>query len=471
MSHELNHSAPAADTVPAIPSPEPVPTNGATAEVPPQAPPEAMPAPTPTTSPRRRNGAIAAGALVAVIAGTALFLSGWTLGRQDALTPGTPVSEAALWQPFWDSYSAVTDRYAGAPVTHEALVQGAIKGMIAALNDPFSQYLTPDEFKQSLQGISGQFSGIGTTVGTVDASGANTSCAPLSALCRLAIESVIPDSPAAKAKLQPGDQIEAIDGASVDGMSVDAATQAIRGPKDTTIALSVRRGSASPFSVWIVRALIFQPEVSTKTLVDGKVGYIKLAGFSDRASTDFVAAVKADVAAGEKALIVDLRGNPGGMVTAARSIASQFLSSGTVFWEQDAAGNQSQVVAEPGGAATDPSIKVVVLVDGGSASASEIVSAALHDRGRAELVGSKTYGKGTVQQWTQLEDNSGGFRLTIARWLTPDKVWIHGVGITPDVVVPGQATRPGQDPVLDAGLKVLGFAVPGNAGGPAATGS
>ena len=466
MSHELNHSAPAADTAPAIPSPEPVPNDGASAE----ATPEAVPAPIPASSPRRRNGVLFAGALVAVIAGTALFLSGWTLGRQEALTPGTPVSEAALWQPFWDSYSAVTDRYAGAPVTREALVQGAIKGMIAALNDPFSQYLTPDEFKQSLQGISGQFSGIGTTVGTVDPSGANTSCAPLSAVCRLAIESVIPDSPAAKAKLQPGDVIEGINGSSVSGLSVDDATQAIRGPKDTAITLSISRGSAAPFSVAIVRALIFQPEVSAKTLADGKVGYIKLAGFSDRASTDFAAAVKADVAAGEKALIVDLRGNPGGMVTAARSIASQFLSGGTVFWEQDAAGNQSQVAAQPGGAATDPSIKLVLLVDGGSASASEIVSAALHDRGRAELVGTKTYGKGTVQQWTQLEDDNGGFRLTIARWLTPDKVWIHGVGITPDVVVPGQATRPGQDPVLDAGLKVFGFA-PSNAGGPAGTGS
>ncbi len=408
---------------------------------------------------RRRSGAlIMAGALIAIMAGSTLFLAGWTLGRQAAQQPGTPVSEQEAWQPFWDTYAAITERYAGGPVDRPALVQGAIKGMIAALNDPFSYYMTPDEFKASLQGISGQFSGIGTTVGTVDARGSNASCTPLSATCRLAIESVIPGSPAEQAGLLPGDVIAGIDGTGVDGLTVDQTTQRIRGPKDTTVTLSIVRGTAAPFSVTITRANILQPEVSTRTLAGGAVGYIKLAGFSDQASIDFKAAVAADVKAGRKALVIDLRGDPGGFVTAARDIASQFLAGGTVFWEQDAAGTLTEVTAEPGGAATDPSIKGGVLVDGGTASASEIVSAALHDHGRAELVGSKTYGKGTVQQWTQLEGDNGGFRLTIARWLTPDKVWINGTGITPDVVVPNQATRPGQDPVLDAGLGALGFA-------------
>jgi carboxyl-terminal processing protease len=423
---------------------------------------DAAPAGAPTSPPaepsRRRGGAlIIAGALVAVITGTTLFLAGWTLGQQAAQQPGTPVSEQQAWQPFWDTYTAITERYAGGAVDRSALVQGAIKGMIAALNDPFSFYMTPDEFKASLQGISGQFSGIGTTVGTVDAQGTNTSCTLLSATCRLAVESVIAGSPAEQAGLQPGDVIAGVDGTSVDGLTVDQTTQKIRGPKDTTVTLSIVRGAAAPLSVTITRANILQPEVSTKTLANGAVGYIKLAGFSDQASIDFKAAVTADVKAGRKALLIDLRGDPGGFVTAARAIASQFLASGTVFWEEDAAGNLTQVVADPGGAATDPSIKVVVLVDGGTASASEIVSAALHDHGRAELVGSKTYGKGTVQQWTQLEGDNGGFRLTIARWLTPDKVWINGVGITPDVVVSAQTTKPGQDPVLDAGLTSLGF--------------
>jgi carboxyl-terminal processing protease len=126
-----------------------------------------------------------------------------------------------------------------------------------------------------------------------------------------------------------------------------------------------------------------------------------------------------------------------------------------VFWEQDAQGNQTETVAEAGGAATDPTIRLVVLVDGASASASEIVAGALHDRGRATLVGSTTYGKGTVQQWTQLEGDHGGLRLTIARWLTPNKTWIHGKGIEPDVVVTATPEKPGDDPVLDAALEVL----------------
>ncbi len=127
-----------------------------------------------------------------------------------------------------------------------------------------------------------------------------------------------------------------------------------------------------------------------------------------------------------------------------------------MFWQRDAEGNLIETVAKPGGRATDPKIQLVVLVDGGSASASEIVAGALHDRGRATLVGTKTFGKGTVQQWTQLEGDSGGFRLTTARWLTPDRTWIHGKGIEPDVVVTEAPARPGDDPVLDAGLKALG---------------
>lgn len=409
-------------------------------------------------------------AIVAIVAGSTLFLSGWTLGRQAALTPGTPVTEAQAWQPFWDSYQAVTQRYAGGPVDREALIQGAIKGMIAALGDPFSQYLTADEFKQSLSGISGQFSGIGTTVGTVDANGTNTTCSPLSATCRLAVESTIPGSPAEKAGLRAGDVIASIDGTTVDGMTVDQATGKIRGPKDTPITLGIIRGGAAPLDVAMVRANILQPEVSTKTLAGGAVGYIKLAGFSDQSSIDFAKAVLADVTAGRKALILDLRGNGGGFVTAAQAIASQFLASGAIFYEQDAAGNTIEADALPGGAATDPSIKLVVLVDGGTASASEIVTGALHDHGCATIVGTKTYGKGTVQQWIQLENNSGGFRLTIERWLTPDGVWIHKVGVTPDVVVTRQPTKPGDDPILDAGLWALGFGA-GGPGGPAGAGT
>jgi carboxyl-terminal processing protease len=206
-----------------------------------------------------------------------------------------------------------------------------------------------------------------------------------------------------------------------------------------------------------VRAVIVSPEVDAKDLADGKVGYVRLIGFSDHAAEEVARVTEENVKAGKEALILDLRGNPGGFVTAARSIASQFLADGTIFWEEDADGNLQETVAEAGGMATDPAIPLIVLVDGGSASASEIVAGALQDRGRAKLVGTKTFGKGTVQQWTQLEDDSGGFRLTVAKWLTPDKTWIHETGITPDVVVDEAPAAPGDDPALTRALEVLGF--------------
>ena len=147
--------------------------------------------------------------------------------------------------------------------------------------------------------------------------------------------------------------------------------------------------------------------------------------------------------------MVDLRGDPGGYITAAQAVASQFLSDGVIFYEQGADGVETATDATAGGAATDPSIKVVVLIDGNTASASEIVAGALQARGRAQLIGSQSYGKGTIQAFQQLSANSGGFRLTIAKWLTPNKVWIHHIGLTPDIAGhgPGQhAGRHGSGP-------------------------
>jgi carboxyl-terminal processing protease len=411
---------------------------------------------------RRSSAVIVAVAVVAVLAGSALFVSGWSLGRQSALTPGTPADEVDAFQPFWDTYRAVTERYAGGDVDRKALIEGAIKGMIGALDDPYSLYLTSDEFKDSLRSISGEFEGIGATIGTVDAAGETSSCTTLAGDCRLVVVAPIPGSPAEGAGLLAGDVIDAIDGQRLEGLTVDAARDLVRGPKDSAVTLSIVRDGAPPFDVEIVRAVIVTPEVETENLADGAVGYIRLAGFSDHAAEQFDAAVAAAVERGQRALIVDLRGNPGGYVTAARDIASQFLADGTIFWQEYADGSLVETLALPGGAATDPSIKVVALVDGGSASASEIVAGALHDRGRATLVGSRTFGKGTVQQWTQLEDDHGGFRLTTAKWLTPDKAWVHGTGIEPDVVVDAAAPTSGGDPVIDAALEVLGVQATGS---------
>ncbi len=434
------------------------------------APVDAVPLiPAASTPPRaRRRFPIvpAALTLVALLGGSTLFLSGYSMGRQSAVEPGTPSSAGAEFRPFWDTYHTIRDRYAGGAVDRGAMVQGAIRGMIDSLEDPYSSYLTTEQYSSSLQGIGGQFEGIGAEIAT-QADDGTQGCSTLGPTCRLVIIAPIGGSPAEKAGLRPGDLVLATDGVTVDGLTVDTARERMRGPKDTVIELQIQRGTDSPFPLRITRDIIQEREIESRELVEGRLGYVRLMGFSDRAAEDLATAVRGHVAAGRTKLILDLRGNPGGYVTAARSIASQFLASGPIFWEQDARGNQTAVDAIPGGAATDPSIRLVVLVDRGSASASEIVAAALQDSGRALLVGQRSFGKGTVQQWLELPGEGGAFRMTIARWLTPEKRWIHDVGIEPDVpVTPPAVGLPAQDPVLDRAVEVLVPSVRMSVGGP-----
>jgi carboxyl-terminal processing protease len=208
--------------------------------------------------------------------------------------------------------------------------------------------------------------------------------------------------------------------------------------------------------VTIVRDKIQRREVTSRELVDGTVGYDRLSGFSDAGAKELREAMRAQIEKGIRKIVLDLRGNPGGFITAARSVASDFIASGPVFWEQDAKGGQIETQAEAGGVATDPSIRVVVLIDRGTASASEIVAGALQDTKRAQLIGETSFGKGTVQEWLGLGE-LGGVKLTVWKWLTPDKRWIHKVGLTPDIPVMVPADTPaGEDPVLDRALEVLG---------------
>jgi carboxyl-terminal processing protease len=394
-------------------------------------------------------------AIVAVLGGSGLFLSGYTLGQRDGSEPSTPLSEADAFRPFWDTYHTITDTYAGGEVDREAIIAGAIKGMVGALGDPYSSYLTAQEYRETLQGISGQFEGVGAEIGTQGTDGVQ-GCAPLGPACHLLVSGTLEGSPAEAAGLQAGDLILATDGASLDGLTVDAARERVRGPKGSVVALTIQRGTDAPFDLAITRDVIQRREVISKVLAGGSVGYVRLNDFSDAAATTLRGEFAAHVAAGRTSLILDLRGDPGGFVTAARAVASEFIGSGTIFWEQDAQGGQLATTALPGGVATDPKLRIVCLIDGGSASASEIVAGALQDSKRATLVGQTSFGKGTVQRWTELTGEGGAVKLTIARWLTPDKRWIHGVGLTPDVVVDVPADTPaGSDPTLDKALQVL----------------
>lgn len=421
-----------------------------------------LPTDPPTARParsRRRPVAVAlALALVAVIAGSTMFLSGYALGARVATTPGTPADREALFAPFWDAYDAITRQFVGT-VDEKKLVEGAIGGMVTSLGDKWSQYLTSEQYRESLQGISGRFSGIGAEMAARPTTGGDTACTPLGPTCRLTVVTPTPGAPAEKAGILAGDVVTAIDGTTVDGMTMDDAVAKVRGPKGTPVTLTIVRGGAAPTDITIVRDYIVTPAVSTRDLADGTVAYIKLSGFSDSASADFAKAVADARARGIARIIVDLRGNPGGFVSAARDVASQFIASGPIYWQEDAAGARIEVDARPGGAATGPDVQVVALIDGNSASASEIVAGALQDTGRATLVGSRSFGKGTIQEWLPLPNDTGGMRLTVARWLTPKSRWIHETGLTPDVDVAADAAAGGPgstgDAALDRGLQVL----------------
>jgi carboxyl-terminal processing protease len=395
-------------------------------------------------------------AIVAIMAGAGLFLSGYTLGMRLASTPGTAAADADLFAPFWEAYHAITERYAGGQVDRKALVEGATKGLFDALGDPYSEYLTSDEYRDSLEGLSGTFEGIGAEIGTQTQNGGSTDCNTLGPDCQLVVIAPIAGSPAEDAGLRPGDIISAVDGTSVDGLTVAGARDIIRGPKGSSVTLTVLREGLEPFDLTITRDVIEAQEVETRELAGGTVAYIRVSGFSDPAADQVAEAVRTARDRDVARFVLDLRGNPGGYVTAAHEIASQFIASGPVFWQEDADGGQVATDATGEGVATGDGIALVVLVDRGTASASEIVAGAIQDTGRGTLVGEPTFGKGTVQVWTELSNDAGGYRLTVARWLTPEKRWIHGVGLEPDAAVDVPPDAPADsDPVLERALEIL----------------
>ena len=342
--------------------------------------------------------------VVAILVGSALFVGGFTLGARVSTTPGTPASQEAQFAPFWDVYSLIKADFAGSPRPNEdQLVRAAITGMMQALNDPWSDHQSPEDFNNTLLNVGGQAVGIGVMVQLQPVqAGSSISCAKIGNGCEMAITAPIPGSPAAAAGILAADVISGVDGKSLDGLSSDDAVALIKGPKGTPVTLTILRGSRT-LDVTIVRNVYDVPQVLARSLANGQVAYISIAGINDPAYSQFHLALSNAVAAGQKSIILDLRGNLGGYIPDAVKIASDFVSSGPILYQEDSSGTQTEIDANPNGLAIDPSIKLVVLVDKNTASSAEIAAGALQARGRARLVGEKTYGKGVFQEYLPLE--------------------------------------------------------------------
>jgi len=346
---------------------------------------------------------------------------------------------------FWDVWSRLEKQYVDkSKIDRQKLIDGAIAGMVRALGDPYTVYFPPQEAKEFQAEIKGSFEGIGAEIGL--RKGIITIIAPLK------------NSPAERAGLKAGDKILKIDDTVTSELSVDEAVRLIRGEKGTKVKLTIFRDKdGEPREVAVTRDTIIVPNVTTEKRSDG-VFVIELAHFSESSPSDFRGAVQEFANSGSTKLVLDLRNNPGGFLTAAVDIASWFLPAGDVVVTEHWSDGHEEVYRSKGYRSLE-NTKTVVLINQGSASASEILAGALRDQRGIKLVGEKSFGKGSVQE---LEDLPRGasLKITIAKWLTPSGTSINENGLTPDLAV-GAATsteaeaETGQDPVVESAIKSL----------------
>ena len=304
--------------------------------------------------------------------------------------------------------------YVDTNVDTKKLSQGSVQGMVSALGDPYSLYFNPDQYKRLLEGYQGRYTGIGIYL-------TFTTGYPL-------ITGTVPGSPAALAGIKAGDQIVKVGDKDIKGITPDQATALIQGPEGTKVTLTVLRG-ADTMTFTVTRAQIQVPTVRSATVGD-HVLYVRIYQFGTQTSKDFSNTLKGGLP-GAHGMVLDLRGNPGGFISAADDVISQFVTSGETFETRGRTGTDRHEVSSPHAA---PTIPLVVLVDANSASAAEIVAGSLQVHLRAELVGTTTFGKGSVQEDFPLRDGSD-LHLTVERWYLPNGVTVDKKGLTPDVGV------------------------------------
>jgi carboxyl-terminal processing protease len=338
---------------------------------------------------------------------------------RNILVDGKLISREELFAPFWQAWDLIHRDFVKQPVDDKELLQGAIRGMMASLGDPHTAYMDPDEYQQMSDPLEGEYEGIGAIV---DIKGDYVT-----------FISFFPGSPAELAGMKPGDMVIALNGKDMTGIDGNLVLKQIRGPAGTEVTLTLqRKDQTEPIIVTVKREKIQMNSLESKTL-DGDIAYIQLFTFGEKTTAELKESLQTLMKDNPKGLILDMRNNGGGFLTTAIEVASQFMKTDVVMNEEYGSGEKKVFNTRGKGLATD--IPMVVLINGGSASASEIVAGALQDTGRAKLIGEKSYGKGSVQNWIPLENNQGAVRITIARWLTPNNRQINEKGLEPDIVV------------------------------------
>ena len=400
-------------------------------------------------------------AVGAVIILVLVFSLGDYIGKRNPASIDSPIpsdinATSAQFDAFWKVWRLISEKYVAATTTDsQKRIYGAIQGLAASQGDPYTVFFPPEESALFKSDISGNFEGVGMEIGIKDGV--------------LTVVSLVKDSPADKAGVKAGDQVTAIDGQTTTNMDVDTAVKLIRGAQGTPIKITfARTGVAAPIEKTIVRGVIDIPTIQTEVksgtpgssasstaTTDNGTGLrkdgiyvIRLFTFTSESPDLFRTALRSFVESGSHKLIIDLRGNPGGYLEAAWDISSWFLPSGKVIVTEDFGGKQPNVVYRSKGYNIfGKDLDLVILVDSGSASASEIMAGALHEQGVAKLIGTKTFGKGSVQELIPITSDTS-LKVTIARWLTPEGHNLSHDGLDPDIVVP--VTQKDVDAKVDA---------------------
>lgn len=351
----------------------------------------------------------------------AVFLSAgittfaFSFGDEKAVTVANERSE---FEKLYKAFDTLRSNYFQ-KVDEDKLINGAINGMVESLGDPYSDYMDAGEAQSFHNSISSSFEGIGAEIQEQDG--------------RIMIVSPIKDSPAEKAGLKPNDTILSVDGESIQGMSSSEAVLLIRGEKGTTVKLTIQRpGVEDTMEVPIVRDTI-PIETVYGEMIEPGIAKIQITSFSENTSKELIAKLNELQKQGMKGLVLDLRGNPGGLLDEAIKISSLFLPDNEIVLQiEDRDGKTKKITSSS--SKNNPNVPLVVVIDKGSASASEILAAAVHESGKVTLVGEKSFGKGTVQRAQDFPDGSN-LKFTTEKWLTPEGNWIHKKGIVPDVEV------------------------------------